>query len=114
MECRKYPETKLLFSIPFLEPLRAAILIGRVRTPHLIRAKRQFWAYCGLALEMHDSGEYRMVDEQVVHRKRPAQIRGLNWNHSHELKNLFNAAATSADACEGVFHGFYLGQLNMP
>jgi len=111
VECRKYPETKLLCSVPFLGPVRAAVLIGRVQTPHRFRTKRQFWAYCGLALEMRDSGEYRMVDGQVERRKRPAQIRGLNWNHNHELKNLFKAAATSASACEGVFREFYLGLL---
>jgi hypothetical protein len=111
VECRKYPETKLLCSVPFLGPVRAAVLIGRVQTPHRFRTKRQFWAYCGLALEMRDSGEYRMVDGQVERRKRPAQIRGLNWNHSHELKNLFKAAATTASFSEGVFREFYLGLL---
>ena len=60
---------------------------------------------------MRDSGEYRVVDGQVVRRRKPAQIRGLNWNHNHELKNLFKAAATSAAACDGVFREFYLGLL---
>jgi transposase len=110
-ECRKHPETKLLCSVPFLGPLRAAVLIGRVQTPHRFRTNRQFWAYCGLALEMRDSGEYRMVDGQVERRKRPAQIRGLNWNHNHELKNLFKAAATSASICNGLFREFYLALL---
>lgn len=92
VECGKYPEAKLLCSVPFLGPARAAVLIGRVQTPHRFRTKRQFWAYCGLALETRDSGEFRMVNGQVERRKRPAQIRGLNWNHNHELKNLFKAA----------------------
>src|SRR6202167_3198587 len=112
VECRKHVEAKWLQTVPFLGPLRAAVLIGRVQTPHRFRTKRQFWAYCGLALEMRDSGEYRVVDGQVERRKRPAQIRGLNWNHNHELKNLFNAAATSASACDGVFREFYLVLLN--
>jgi transposase len=111
VECRKYPETKLLCSVPFLGPVRAAVLIGRVQTPHRFRTKRQFWAYCGLALEMRDSGEYRVVDGQVERRKKPAQIRGLNWNHNHELKNLFKAAATTASFSNGVFREFYLGLL---
>ncbi|MGA7829765.1 MAG: transposase [Terracidiphilus sp.] len=111
VECRKYPETKLLSSVPFLGPVRSAVLIGRVQTPHRFRTKRQFWAYCGLALEMRDSGEYRMVDGQVERKKRPAQIRGLNWNHNHELKNLFKAAATTASFSSGVFREFYLGLL---
>jgi hypothetical protein len=48
----------------------------------------------GLALEMRDRGEFRVVDGQVVRRKRPTRIRSLNWSHSHESKNLFKAAAT--------------------
>ncbi len=109
VECGKYQETKLLRSIPFLGPVRAAVLIGRVQTPHRFRTKRQFWAYCGLALEMRDSGEYRMVDGQVERRRRPAQIRGLNWNHNHELKNLFKAAATRPAPAMVCFESFTSG-----
>jgi hypothetical protein len=39
------------------------------------------------------------------------RIRGLNWNHNHELKNLFKAATTTASAGEGVLREFYLGLL---
>jgi len=42
VECGKYPETKLHTSVPFLGPVRAAVLIGRVQTPHRFRTKRQF------------------------------------------------------------------------
>ena len=59
VESRKHQEMKLLRTIPFLGPMRAAVLIGRVQTPHRFRTKRQFWAYCGLALETRSSGEYR-------------------------------------------------------
>jgi hypothetical protein len=92
--------------------LRAAVLIGRVQTPHRFRTKRQFWSYCGLALETRDSGEYRVIDGQIERRKKPVMVRGLNWNHNHELKNLFKAAATTASACNGVFREFYLGLLD--
>ena len=112
VECRKHAAAKWLQSVPFLGPLRAAVLIGRVQTPHRFRTKRQFWSYCGLALETRDSGEYRVVDGQVERRKKPVMIRGLNWNHNHELKNLFKAAATTASACQAVFREFYLGLLD--
>jgi transposase len=111
VECRKHTAAKWLQSVPFLGPLRTAVLIGRVQTPHRFRTKRQFWAYCGLALETRDSGEYRVVDGQIQRRKQPVQIRGLNWNHNHELKNLFKAAATTASARDGLFREFYLGLL---
>jgi transposase len=112
VECRKHAAAKWLQSVPFLGPLRAAVLIGRVQTPHRFRTKRQFWTYCGLALETRDSAEYRVVNGQVERKTKPALIRGLNWNHNHELKNLFKGAATSASACNGVFREFYLGLLN--
>lgn len=107
VECRKHPAAKWLQSVPFLGPLRAAILIGRVQTPHRFRSKRQFWTYCGLGIETRDSAEYRVVDGQLERKKRPAQIRGLNWNHNHELKNVFKAAATTASFSPGVFGEYY-------
>ena len=83
-----------------------------MQTPHRFRTKRQFWAYCGLALETRTSAEYRVVNGQVERRNKPALIRGLNWNHNHELKNVFKGAATAASVCQGVFREFYLGLLN--
>lgn len=110
-ECHKHAAARWLQSVPFLGPIRAALLIGRVQTPHRFRSKRQFWAYCGLALQTRDSAEYRVVQGQVERKRKPALVRGLNWNHNHELKNLFKGAATTASACHGVFHEFYLGLL---
>jgi transposase len=107
VECRKHGEAKLLRTVPWLGPIRVALLLGRVQTPHRFRTKRQFWAYCGLALETRDSGEYRVVKGQIERRKRPVLIRGLNRNHNHDLKNLFKSAATSAGGSEGAFSQFY-------
>jgi transposase len=72
LECRKYQETKLLRSIPWLGPIRVAVLLGRVQTPHRFRTKRQFWAYCGLALETRSSADYGFVDGQLQRRKKLA------------------------------------------
>ena len=107
LECRKHSETKLLRTIPWLGPIRAALLIGRVQTPHRFRSKRQFWAYCGLALETRSSADYRFVDGQLERRKKPVFIRGLNLNHNHDLKNLFKSAATTASGSHGPFRPFY-------
>jgi hypothetical protein len=107
LECRKHNETKLLRTIPWLGPIRVALLLGRVQTPHRFRSKRQFWAYCGLALETRDSGEYRVVKGQIERKKKPVFIRGLNLNHNHDLKNLFKSAATTASGSEGPFRPFY-------
>jgi transposase len=108
MECRKHGAARWLQTVPWLGPIRAAVLIGRVQTPHRFRGKRQFWSYCGLGLETRDSGQYRVVNGQIERRSRPVLIRGLNWNHNHELKNLFKSAATAASTRNGVFREFYL------
>jgi len=107
LECRKHRENKLLRSIPWLGPIRAALLIARVQTPHRFRSKRQFWAYCGLALETRSSADYQMANGQLQRRTKPAFIRGLNLNHNHDLKNLFKGAATAASGSTGVFRSFY-------
>jgi transposase len=111
VESHKQEAVKRLQTVPFLGPIRAALLIAKVQTPHRFRTKRQFWAYCGLALETRSSADYRLRHGQPVRKQKPVFIRGLNRNHNHELKNLFKSAATSASAREGPFGTFYEGLL---
>lgn len=106
-EVQKYAVAQYLRTIPFFGPLRTAVLIARVQTPHRFRTKRQFWTYCGLGLETRSSADYVEQNGQIVRRKKPVYIRGLNWNYSHELKNVFKSAATTASAMDGVFREFY-------
>src|SRR5208337_329281 len=96
-----------LRTIPWLGPIRVALLLGRVQTPHRFRSKRQFWAYCGLGLETRSSADYGFVNGQLERRSKPVFIRGLNLNHNHDLKNLFKSAATGASSSEGAFREFY-------
>ena len=107
LECRKHTATSVLTSVPFLGPLRAAVLLARVQTPFRFRGKRQFWAYCGLALETRSSADYRWVEGELRRSKKPVLIRGLNLNHNHDLKNIFKSAATTASACPGPFREYY-------
>jgi len=111
IECRKHPAARWLRTVPYLGPIRAALLIGRVQTPHRFRTKRQFWAYCGLALETRTSADYRFVNGQLERAKKPVWVRGLNLNHNHDLKNLFKSAATTSSARPGPFRAFYEGLL---
>jgi transposase len=60
-ESHKHPAVKLLRQIPAIGPIRAALLVALLQTPHRFRSKRQLWAYSGFAVETHDSGEYRFV-----------------------------------------------------
>ena len=61
VESHKHHAVKLLRQIPSIGPIRAALLVALLQTPHRFRTKRQLWAYSGFAVETHDSGEYRYV-----------------------------------------------------
>ena len=110
-ESRKHKAAKLLRQIPCIGPIRAARLIALMQTPYRLRRKRQLWTYSGLGIENHDSAQFRFVRGQLQHSKKPQQLRGLNQNHNHEMKEIFKSAATrpgcatSRALCEGVeFH----------
>ena len=102
-EAQKHEAWKLLRQIPFIGPIRAALLIALMQTPHRFRTKRQLWTYSGFGIETHSSAEQRFVQGELQRAKKPASIRGLNRNHNHELKNLFKSAATVAAAKAGPF-----------
>jgi hypothetical protein len=111
-ESRKHAATKLLWKIPHIGPIRAAVLMALIQTPHRFRTKKQLWAYSGLGLETHGSGEYRYVQGQLQRSTKPVMLRGLNQNHSHDLKDIFKGAATTASSVAGSpFHDFYTALL---
>src|SRR6516162_9157841 len=51
--------------------------IALIQTPQRFRTKRQLWSYSGLAIETHDSAEYRYMKGQLQRSKKPPQLRGL-------------------------------------
>jgi transposase len=110
-ESQKHPKWKLLCEIPSIGPIRAAVLIGIVQTPHRFRTKRQLWSFSGFGIETHSSGDYRYVEGQLRRTNRPVSIRGLNTNHNHDLKNLFKGAAIVAAHKPGPFQEFYAALL---
>jgi transposase len=106
-ESRKHAITAKLRQIPYLGPIRSALAVALIQTPHRFRTKRQLWAYSGLALETRTSGEYRYVEGQVRRSKKLISIRGLNKDHNHDLKDIFKGAATMASVRPGPFQDFY-------
>jgi transposase len=106
-EASKHSATKLLRQIPGIGSLRAAHLVALLQTPHRFRTKRQLWSFSGLALETHDSAQYRYVQGQLQRSKKPQQLRGLNTNHNHDLKDIFKGAAMRASTCDGPLRDFY-------
>ena len=91
-ESHKHASVKLLRQIPSIGPIRSALLVALLQTPHRFRTKRQLWAYSGFAVE-------RMT------------VRGLNDNHNRDLKNLFKSAAISASTHPGPLRDFYLARV---
>jgi transposase len=106
-ESRKHGATQLLRQIPGIGPIRAALLVALLQTPHRFRTKRQLWAYSGLAIETHGSGEYRYVDGRLRRSPKAVALRGLNKNHNHDLKSIFKSAAVRASSATGPLHEFY-------
>ena len=86
---------KLLRQIPSIGPIRAALLVALLQTPHRFRTKRQLWAYSGFAVETHDSGEYRCVRGKLQRNRERITVRGLNDNHNKDLKSLFKSVLLS-------------------
>ena len=108
-ESRKHSTVPLLRQIPAIGPIRAALLLALIQTPHRFRSKRHFWSYIGLALKTYSSGDYRIVGNRLQRSKKAVAVRGLNRNHNHDLKNIFKGAATLAAATPGPFQNFYEG-----
>ena len=52
-EGKKHQAWKLLRSIPALGPIRAAVLMAIVQTPHRFRTKRALWKYSGFGVVTH-------------------------------------------------------------
>jgi transposase len=107
VEAKKHKGWKLLRQIPGIAPIRVAVLIAVMQTPHRFRTKRQLWTYSGLALETHDSAQYRAVKGELQRSKRPAAVRGLNKDYNHDLKDIFKGAAMRASTAAGPLHDFY-------
>jgi len=111
LESHKHPAVKLLRQIPSIGPIRAALLVALLQTPHRFRTKRQLWAYSGFAVETHDSGEYRCVRGKLQRNRERITVRGLNDNHNKDLKSLFKSAAISASTRPGPLHDFYAARI---
>lgn len=110
-ESKKHPSWKQLSQIPSMGPIRAAVALGLLQTPHRFRSKRQLWSLSGFAVETRSSADYRAVKGQLQKRKKRVSIRGLNQNHNHDLKNLFKGAAVTASTKPGPFQEFYAALL---
>jgi transposase len=111
VESHKHAAVRLLRQIPTIGPIRSALLVALLQTPHRFRTKRQLWAYSGFAVETHDSGEYRYVRGKPQRNRERITVRGLSDNYNKDLKNVFKGAAISASTRPGPLRDFYLARL---
>src|SRR6266404_423593 len=65
------------------------------------------WTYGGVGIETSSSADHQVLKGQLQRKKRPVEIRGLNRNYNHDLKNLFKGAAIVAASKPGPFAEFY-------
>jgi transposase len=110
-ESKKHKVWKRLCQIPSIGPIRAAVALGILQTPHRFRTKRQLWSISGFAIETRSSADHRYVKGKLQRIRKQASIRGLNQNHNHDLKNLFKSAAVLASSKPGPFQEFYAALL---
>src|SRR5712671_6639155 len=106
-ESKKHQAWKRLCEIPSIGPIRAAVLLGILQTPHRFRTKRQLWTYGGVGIETSSSADHHGLKGQLERKKKQVEIRGLNRNYNHDLKNLFKGAAIVAATKPGPFAEFY-------
>src|SRR5260221_13131514 len=106
-ESHKHSAWKRLCGIPSIGPIRAAVALGVLQTPHRFRTKRQLWGISGFAIETRSSADHRHVNGQMQKVKKRASIRGLNQKNNHDLKNLLKGTQATAAAQPRPFPEVY-------
>lgn len=111
-EARRDPAWSVLRRIPYLGPVRVALLLATLQTPWRFRTKRHLWAYAGLAVVVRTTAQYELDGQRrVQRRRRAAMTRGLNGNHNRVVKDVFKGAATAAATRKGALQDWYQGLL---
>ena len=96
----------ILSQIPGIGPIRTAIILAIVVTPHRFRNKRLFWTYCGLSVILRTSSDYEISNGHKTRIRRKTDTRGLTRDFNHLLKYVFKGAAEEAIRTE-PFKTFY-------
>jgi len=108
---RRQPGWKVLRSIPFLGPVRVAVILAIMRTPHRFRTKRNLWPYAGLAVVTRSSADQEIRDGKLRRSRKAPLTRGLNRNHNPILKSMLKGAAAAAIARPGPLRDYYEASL---
>ncbi len=68
-EAKRDPAWAVLRTIPYLGPVRVALLLATLQTPWRFRTKRHLWGYAGLAVVTRTSDEYEFDGQRPVRRR---------------------------------------------
>jgi transposase len=109
---KSHSAVKLLSTAPAIGPIRSAQIVAHVVTPHRFRTKRQFWAYCGLAVVMRSSADWQKGKDGRWVRAMMQQSLGLNRNRNGALKEVFKSAAHQVST-QMVGHPLHLHYLRL-
>jgi transposase len=104
---RRQPGWKILRSIPFLGPVRVALILAIMRTPFRFRTKRNLWPYAGLAVVKRSSADHEFRNGRLQRSKKAPLTRGLNRNHNPLLKSVFKGAAAAAASRPGPLCDYF-------
>jgi transposase len=105
-EAKKHAMTRVLMTMPGLGIKRIAQMMAIVIDPNRFRNKRQFWSYCGFAIQTRVSAEWERVGGEWTRVKAP-MTRGLNRAHNRVLKSIFNGAAKTMIATADITEPLY-------
>jgi len=111
VEARRQAGWKILRSIPFLGPVRVALILAIVGTPFRFRTKRNLWPYVGLAVVTRSSADQQFHGGKLQRRQKAPLTRGLNRNHNPILKSVFKGAANASTGRPGPLREFYEASL---
>jgi len=99
-KARKHADYKRLCQIPGLGFISVSYLLAQVGTPFRFKSKRQFWKYCGFAVNTHSSADHQIVDGKLQKRIKQTSTRGLTRHYCHRLKAVFKSAAQTSSSRE--------------
>ena len=95
----------------YYQQLDALTSLRREVRRDLLAESKKYKVWKRLGIEVHSSADHEVVKGQLRRKKKHVEIRGLNENCNHDLKNLFNRAAVVASTKSGPFEEFYAALL---
>lgn len=90
---RKHKCYEALRTVPAVGPVFCAMLLAIIGDPERFRTRRQLWAYGGLSILTHETGEYRVRDGLIERKRAQSRTRGLTRTFNRPLKCVFKQAA---------------------